>query len=111
MSRADQARFGVNWVVLDRTRDDPIIELNQNLIVTVIKAEFQNWTRKRAFVVEGAAIIQFTPKYVTRVDGISLPDCRNLQKKFGPDFPDQIAADPSILAAMRYSQKSRPSLF
>jgi hypothetical protein len=93
---------------LDRSADEPPIELHQNLIVTVTKAEFQNWTRKRAFVIEGTAeIVQFVPKYMTRVDGISLPDCRNLIGKFGKDFLVLIDDNPSILAKTRYSPEKR----
>jgi hypothetical protein len=108
LSRADKARFSVDWIILDRDADEPAIELHQNLVVTVVKAEFQNWTRKWAFVVNGTAeIVRFVPKYVTRVDGISLSDCRNLVGKFGKDFPVLIDANPSILAKTRYSPEKR----
>lgn len=109
LSRADQVRHGVYRIILMRGPDEPPIELHHNLIVTVVKVTVENWWKRGpTVIVDGTAeIVQYTPKFYVRVDGISMPDCRNLKDKFGPEFPELIASDPGLLSKTRYSPQKQ----
>src|ERR1700730_18627132 len=73
-----------------------------SLDLTITEIRFENWTRGPATIIEAVAeIVQFIPKFYVRVDGISMPDCRALEKRFGPNFPALIEADQDIPARRR----------
>jgi hypothetical protein len=112
-SKADTSRVGGSRVEVVQNEDDPPIELHQHLKLTIINTRTENWTKGPAVIIEVVAeIVQFTPKFYVRVDGISVPDCRTLEKRFGPNFPALIAADPHILPIKtRFSEEKRDIIF
>jgi len=92
VSKADIPRVGGNRVAIFREADEPPIELHQSLDLIVTGSYIENWTMGPATIIEAVAqIVQFTPKFYVRVDGISMPDCRVLEKRFGPGFPGSIS--------------------
>ena len=112
VSKADIPRVGGNRVEIFREADEPPIELHQSLDLIVTGSYIENWTMGPATIIEAVAeIVQFTPKFYVRVDGISMPDCRALEKRFGPGFPALIEANPDILSKTRFSKEKQDIIF
>jgi exodeoxyribonuclease V alpha subunit len=108
---AEQKRFrGVYKVVFPRGPNAPIIEIGHSLEIKPERIENEKWKggREAKFLVaESAKIIPYEPRQSPKIDDLDSATCKNLSAKLGADYVAEIAADPTKLAAFRYSPAKR----
>jgi exodeoxyribonuclease V alpha subunit len=107
-SAVQRARLGIDRIEI-ACRVGHIIERTHRLIVTPrnIRNGWNDGRRTAKILEADAEIIPFEPQLLGRAEGVPLADTRALAKRFGPDWPGVIAANPAVLNQTKFSPDKR----